>query len=153
MTKKFLLVLSCSLSISCSSGVAPRWDEVERSTEYYRMPQRLNGPEPVYGRMTWSHLPEPVVQKNKDDAPLLNPRFSFEMPNSTLEEAVEALAQSLGYRWDYPKKVTGRKVSINMVGTVSEILGEICKQAHVQAEIINDTRVIKVRDAEVTPRL
>lgn len=150
--KVWITAVLCLLFVcACSSSKPPRWDEVERSKEFYNMPSRKYAPEPVYGRMTWSHLPEPQVQKNKDDAPLIDPTFSFEMPNSNLTEALEALSQAIGYRWKYPQRLGHRKISINRVGTVSEILSEICSQAHVRAALDNAERIIYVQDANLRP--
>ena len=145
------LVLSLLFVCACSKSTPPRWDEVARSKEFYNMPSRKYAPEPVYGRMTWSHLPEPQVQKSQEDAPMLDPSFSFELPNSNLSEAIEALSQAIGYRWKYSQRLGYRKISINRVGTVSDILAEICSQAHVRAMLDNAERIIYVQDANLRP--
>ncbi len=121
--------------------------------EYYPVAFRQDAPEPVYSRMMWSHLPQPTPPKSETAAPLIHPVLSFEMPNATLREALEALSQSLGYRAEYSKEIQRRRVSLKLVGTVDEILGAIEKQAHVKTELDHDERKIHVVDEQTAPRL
>jgi hypothetical protein len=141
-TSKAILLL---LLVACS---AP-----QPQPEYYPVATRRNAPEPVYSRLTWSHLPQPVKPKVGQDSPYLLPVVDFEMPNTTLGEAIEALAQSMGYRWDYPKSLARRNVRIRMSGNVEEVLAEISKQAKVSGAFDHNQRIVKVLDEQVVPRL
>lgn len=121
--------------------------------EYYPTAFRQNGPEPVYSRLTWSHLPQPVQKKADNDAPYLMPKLSFELPNSNLEETLQALAQTIGYRWSYPAELGERRVSVKRVGTVEEILSEIGRQAGVETELDHEQRLVRAFDRSLSPRL
>src|SRR5690349_15105847 len=70
--------------------------------EYYQPAFRQFPPEPVYSRVTWSQLPGPIKPRVRQDAPLLVPTIVFDMPKSTVGEAIEALGQAIGYSWTYP---------------------------------------------------
>lgn len=143
----FGLLMAVGLN-ACHSPVP-----LERPIEYYTARERQHAPEPVYSRVMWSQIPAATPQKSKEDAPYLLPTISFEMPNATLEEAVEALAQTMGYQWHYPRAAAKRAVSINQVGTVDQILAEIANQAGVVAEFDHAGRQVRVFDVGMKPRL
>ena len=128
---------------------APQAYEVD----YYHSAYRQLPPEPVYSRVTWTHLPQPIRTKVRDEAPLFMPTISFELPRSSLEEAIEALAQTIGYTWQYPKQVGKRKIAIKMIGTVQEVLDEINRQASVHAVLDHDQRIVRVMDEATAPSL
>ena len=109
--------------------------------------------EPVYGRVTWSHLPKPVGPRAKTDAPFLKKNISFELPQSTLEESVVALAHSMGYEALYPQELAKRKVSLVVEGTNEEILDKICEQSQTTAEIDHKERIIRIYDDGLNPVL
>lgn len=147
---------SSSLLISLfllAGAVACGGDTSGPPVEYYRPAYRQTPPAPVYSRMTWSQLPNPIQPKGTASAPLILPVVSFELPNSNLQESVEALAQAMGYRWDYPKSVARRPVSIKMEASVEDILKEIGRQANVQAMFDHEQRVVRVVEKGMLPRL
>ncbi len=128
-------------------------ERFEPPVEYYYPVRRQLPREPVYGRLTWSHLPNPLPRKVKEDAPLLSNTISVEVTHSNLEEAVEALAQTIGYRWELPKSIANRRVSIKFVGTAEQALNEIMRQAGVSGELDHKERIIRVSGGDTTPRL
>lgn len=132
--------------VSCASDVPP-------PVEYYQPAYRQSPPEPVYSRLMWSHLPSPIQPKSAGTAPLIMPVISFELPDATLEEAIEALAQTMGYRWDYPKQAAKRPIHIRMEGTIDEVLQEIGRQANVQTMLDHEKRLVRVMEKEMLPRL
>ena len=133
---------------ACSSNTKP-----QPRVEYYTPAFRQIAPEPVYSRLTWSQVPQPISEKARDIAPLIDPVLSFELPHSTLREALEALSQALGYRAQYPKGMEHRAISLKVVGTAEEILGKIEKQAHVKTVLNHQQRLIQVVDERTVPRL
>ena len=141
------LIGSAILMIGCSA------QKPQQMPERYHVAFRQNGPEPVYARFMWSHLPRPFKPKVQDTAPYYLPVVRFDMPNSTLETAVEALAQAMGYRWHYPQGVAKRKVNIRMEGTVEEVLEEISRQTKVHALFDHQQRLVRVMDKRMMPKL
>ena len=139
-----LLVVGCSV---------PDRSELKPKIEYYRPVQRKFAPEPVYSRVTWSHLPAPLPSKKTEEAPMIEPVMAFDLPDSTLAEAVEALAQAMGYRWVYPSDLKDRKVSIRTEGSVGAVLQEIAQQADVTAEIDTQQRLIRIYTRAMQPHL
>ena len=138
------------LSVSALSACAK---EDPQPVEYYDVAFRQLPPAPVYSRVMWSQLPHPVKPKVQNTAPLLLPVVDFEMPQTTLGEAVEALAQAMGYRWHYPSGASGRKIAIRMSGSVEEVLAEITRQAGVQGVMDHEKRIVMILDEEMVPRL
>lgn len=129
--------------VACSSK------KEEPIVEYYHPAYRQFPPEPVYSRLSWSHLPAPIQPKSRENAPLLMPTIVFDLPRSTLGEAVEALAQAMGYTWTYPESAKSRRIAIKMTASVDEIAKEIDRQAQVHTVLDNDSRMVRV----VTPAM
>ncbi|MCB0344393.1 MAG: hypothetical protein KDD66_04725 [Bdellovibrionales bacterium] len=146
-------VLSAILvsSVFCCACSSPK--ELEPVDEYYEVPFRQLPPEPVYSRMTWSNPPQPIPEPSQEKTPYLQPVIEFEFPDSNLKEAIQALAQTIGYRWDYPPNVASRKISIKRVGTVDEILGEIGRQAGVRTQLDHTSRMVRVLHSNTSPQL
>jgi hypothetical protein len=143
----FSLVLLSGV-ISCSSS-----NEVPVRVEYYKTAYRQSPPDPVYSRLTWSQLPKPIMPKSTDNAPYILPTITFELPDTTLGEAIEALAQTMGYRWDYPSGLAKRAIHIRMDGTVEEVLKEIGRQGGVQTMLDHEQRLVRVMGEGVLPSL
>lgn len=139
-----LLVVACSV---------PDRSKLKPKVEYYRPVQRKYAPEPVYSRVTWSHLPAPLPSKKTEEAPMIQPAMVFDLPDSTLAEAVEALAQAMGYRWVYPSDLKNKAVSIRMEGTVDEVLQEIAEQADVTAELDAKEKLVRIYTKGMQPHL
>lgn len=137
------------------SGCAEKTPDypIEMAIETYQPAFRTQAPEPVYSRFTWSHLPQPVSNVPEQTAPMIHPTFSFELPDSNLREALEALSQAIGYRAMYPTELQSRRISLKMVGSVTAILGAIEKQAHVTTALDHEQRLIRVVDQRTVPRL
>ena len=112
--------------------------------ETYTPAYRQLPPEPVYSRLTWSQMPGPIKPKARENTPILMPELQFELPKSTLGEAIEALAQTIGYTWSYPSEAAKRPIAIKMNGTVEDILREISRQASVYSVLDHKERAVKV---------
>lgn len=138
----FGLILPITVSIGCSASKSEE-RTVTIVQDYYSSYRQLP-PEPVYSRLTWSHLPQPIRPKSRENAPILMPEVSFELPKSNLEEAIQALAQTIGYDWSYPAEAKGRPIAINMVAPVDKVLKEIGRQADVVGVIDHQQRVVRV---------
>ena len=148
---RYAYIRCCFLVLAFAACSEPR---PHPPIDYYPAAFRQLPPEPVYGRVTWSHLPEPFKPRVHDNAPLLLPTMTFEFPRSTLGETVQALAQALGYTWSYPEDAAKRPIAIKMTATAEEILNEIGRQAQVYGVFDHDQRVVRViTKSMVTPEL
>jgi hypothetical protein len=106
-----------------------------------------------YSKVTWSHLPKPIVPETHAKGPYLKKVMAFEVPNSNVKESVTILAHSAGYEAIVPKDLEGRSVSVVMDGTTIEILETICRQANVSSEVDDKQRTIKIFDRVPRPKL
>lgn len=145
---RFIAVSGCLLGLMGCVTAKP----VE-VVEYYQTAYRQYPPDRVYSRATWSHVPHAIAPKTQEPGPLMQPALAVDLPESTLEEAVEALAQMIGYDWHYPENIASRPVSIRMEGTAEEVLDEINKQADVFASFDHNTRTLRVRAMNTMPAL
>lgn len=146
-----LIALLLNLS-ACSSIWLPS-PPPERKVEYYPVVKRQAPPQTVYSRVMWSHLPAPATLQSKEKTPLLQPVMHFDLAKSNLAEALEALAQTIGYRLQYPAKWSKRPISIELTGTVEEALAEVARQAGVSASLDHELRLVKVAEKGVSPSL
>ena len=139
------LIASTLLLSACAANKVPEqpyWPSVRK----YK-------PQPVYSRMMWSHPPQPIPEQAEEKTLYLSPVIAFELPDSTLQEAITALAQTIGYRWDYPPQLADRSVSIVKTGSVKEILREVGLQAQVATELDHERRLVRVIDTSTIPQL
>ncbi|MDR2338337.1 MAG: hypothetical protein LBE20_06835 [Deltaproteobacteria bacterium] len=106
-----------------------------------------------YSKVTWSHLPKPIVPETETKGPYLKKVMTFDVPNSNVKESIMILAHSAGYEAIIPKELEGRRVSVVMDGTTIEILETICRQANISSEVDDKQRIIKVFNRVPRPKL
>lgn len=114
---------------------------------------RQTAPELAYATSKWVQPEQPIPGQVSNNTPLLSPEFCLELESATLKEALHALSQSIGYGVDVPASLAGRKVSLNKVGTMEQLLDALAKQASVMARINHQTRRISVTDGRTIPQL
>ena len=155
MFRKIVIFSAClTLFSGCTRdrGV-PRPQDVDYSVEYYDYSTRKHKPQQVRSRVMWSHLPQPLPSEVETESPLIWPKMSFELPDSTLGEAIEAVCSAIGYRGHYSKRIANRPISVNKIATVDEILKELGKQARVVAELDHKNRTLRVFGPNQVPTL
>ncbi len=149
----FILTASFAiLCVSCSPQ-KPEFEFIEPREEYYQAATRQAPIEPVYSRVTWSHLPRPVGEQRVEKGQLYQPVIEFSMKNATLLEALEALSQTIGYELRYPTQYGSRAVSMEITGTVEEVLKEVSRQAKVSARLDHKRRILVVGNFADSPSL
>lgn len=139
--------------ILLAAGCAAAPEVIKPKVENYYPAYRQAAPEPVYSRLTWSNLPQGIINPPREKGPYLSPVISFELGDSTLQEAIEAISQTIGYQWSFPPEAAKRHVRVRMKGSVGQILSEIGRQADVEAEIDHQSRMVRVIDRSTTPLL
>jgi len=150
-------IIATAIVISTLGCSAKPKVEVEK----YPVVGRQIAPEPVYSRLTWSQIPQPIppsvpVRDSKvrySNVPYFRPVIKVELKRSTLGEAIQALAQTMGYESSYPRELAKKKVQVNTVGTIEDSLKEIERQAGVRTEIDHERRIVRVIDEKTEPRL
>ena len=143
-----LLVSPVLLLSACSSNSKKAVEVQTYRPAIHQLPL-----EPRYSRVTWSHLPKPVVPASETKGPYLRKVMAYEVPDSNVRESLTVLANSIGYEAVIPSELKNRKVSLVMEGTIVEILDAICAQANISAEINDKKRTIQVFDRVPDPRL
>lgn len=143
------IAISLLASVSLFTASCSSTKEI-KTVRYYEPAYRSAPNETVYSRVMWAHPPHPIKPRIKSNAPLLLPNFKFELPDSTFEEAVESLAQALGYRWDYPSRLAKKKIKINMEGNAVEVLAEINNQAKTKLILDHSSRMLRLVSNEPT---
>jgi len=135
-----LLVVGCSGS---SVPPEPPLPPITREAHY----------EPPYAATSLTQTPDTYPAEVSENTPLLSPTFDLQLRSASLSEALQALAQSIGYGVNVPASVANRRVSVVQVGTVVELLESVAQQGRVTAELDHDARRVRVYDSSTIPKL
>ena len=127
---------------ACSSTELPN----KERDPFFRTVTRQLAPEPSYNRLRWGHLPSPIPVSAEQDpsAPLILPVVHFEITKGTLREAAAMLAATTKYGSYTSSSVEGRRISLNMLGTVDEIASEISRKTGISAVIDHNNRQVRL---------
>ena len=121
--------------------------------EYYKPSYRQSAPDPIYSRLMWSQVPEPVKPRTKSDAPLILPELFVELKDVNVDEAVEAVAQTMGYGWENSGAGSSGRISVHIEGTIEEIISEIGRKSNLSFNLDHERRMIKLADRKTQPTL
>jgi len=135
-----LLVLALS---ACGSDLKPY--SPERKKKYYGMTYRQLAPEPVYNRLAWVYLPEPLPSKEMPGvaAPAISPVVHLELKDVSIEEAAEMLASTARYKSLVDASLTGRRVSFNSLGTIDELARQFAKSEKISVDVDHPARLVR----------
>jgi hypothetical protein len=148
MSGKFVAMVVFLCVVACSPA------KPARRIEIYYPSTRQEPLEPVYNRTTWSQLPQAFPPADNEKAPYFAQVMYADFPNASLGEAVQAVAQTMGYRADYPASIAGRRISLKFSGTFDEILGAVGRQGKVSVEVDHTSKLVKVMDSGgISPQL
>lgn len=158
MLKKLLIcsasVLFCMSHAITISGCSSNTDtSIKIVQETYYPVRRQTPPEPVYSRVTWSHLPKPIGSVSNNKTVFLHKTTSYEFKKSTLAEAVDAVAQSIGFEAVYPKNIAKRPVTMKLEGSPDDALAKLCEQTNTSIEVDQSARKLTIVDKALVPTL
>jgi hypothetical protein len=91
--------------------------------------------------------------ESANESVFLRRTLVFDLQKSNLEEAANAIAQSMGFEAVYPELIKDRPVSMNFEGTVEEALERLCAQTNTMAEVDRKSRTVTVFDKDIVPTL
>ena len=150
-------VLLTILAISIAGcGAVKEWEPHKERTTYYSQVRQLP-PEPVYDRLRYANLPQPLP--DPDTAKMqsegtITPTFSLAITNSNLDRTATALADLVHYRSYVSAQVSDQPFSISAYGTIDEIADQIARDANINVSVDHATREIRfLTKVAVEPRL
>jgi len=126
------------------AGCTPR-SEVKKPV-VYRIAHRQLPPEPVYSRLRLVHVPEtmPLARANySPDRPRILPVIHLELDEDTLEDAAAALAATARYSSYCASSIANQKVSLNQLGTIDELAGELAAAAGIRVVVDHENRQVR----------
>ena len=141
-----LSIVGCLLALSLGGcdTTKPRFE-----VEYYKPAMRQLPTEPQYSRTTWSQLPEPMPEAAPSDAPMIAPKVDYAVRSVTVCEAIDALADSMGYRPECPISQRMLRITVQNNGSPAEIAKAIGQQAGINVVLDSQMRVVRVVDDAV----
>lgn len=145
---RMLVGISWLIVLEGIAGCGPtlkEWEPDTKSTRIYTVAFRQLPPEPVYNRLRWVHLPEPLPPRelSASASPNLEPVFSVQLRNVTLEEAAKALAQAAHYDSFCLSSIAKQRVTLNSLGTLPELAEQLGEKAGVHVTIDPWSRQIR----------
>jgi hypothetical protein len=87
--------------------------------------------------------PQPIRPKARDNAPFLMPSMVFTMPSARFDDAIQTLAQSIGYGWEVAPELGAKHIAINTEGSVDEIAATLEKQVGGAVYLDHDSRIVR----------
>jgi len=106
---------------------------------------RKFAPEPVYYRLKTSYLPSPIPSNqvfSSNAVPML-PRKTFQVENTTLKNAGIQLGSKFGYEVYCASPLVDTLISVNITGTLEDILQEISKDKGIITSVNHENRMIQ----------
>ena len=151
-----LLLIILAIGMGGCSGGAKEWQPEKDRTTYYSQVRQLP-PEPVYDRLRYVALPQPLpesdVSKVQSES-AITPTFSLSVTNSNLEKTGSALAGLVHYRSYVSAPISDQPFSVSAFGTIDQIADQIARDANINVTVDHATREIRfLTKAPVEPRL
>ncbi len=145
-------MLAVTLLVGCGP-TSKEWEPDKKEPMVFDVAFRQLPPEPVYNRQRWVHLPEPLPSKELPDssAPLIQPVFHMDLKNVTLEEAAKSLALTSRYTSYCASTIASQKISINSLGTTSELAEQISRKANVHVVVDDVNKEIRFMAGAAQP--
>ena len=139
-------IVAGSILLSACGPQMKEWTPDKKTPAVYEISARQTPPQPVYKKLRWVNLPEPLPSREplESGAPVIKPVFHMELKNATLEEAAAALASTARYGSYCASTVADRKITINSLGTTDELANEISGKASVHVVVDHGNRQIRI---------
>lgn len=149
LTATCLTALCLALNACSTSGkpFAPR-EKVVFGHVY-----RQHAPEPVYNRVRWVHLPEPLPSADIPgaNAPAIKPVVHLELKNVPIADAATTLASTARYKSFVESSLFGRKVTFDSLGTLDELALQLSRKEGITIEVDHEHRLVRFMAKEVQP--
>jgi hypothetical protein len=139
------LIAAIGLTLSACGPTVKEWSP-DRQKVGYAQAYRQLPPQPVYNRLRWVYAPEVLPARetsSESSAPTIMPVFHLDLKNATLEEAARTLAATTRFSSYCSSTIADRKISINRLGTVDELAGEIAGAAGITVQIDRQSQTVR----------
>lgn len=151
-----MLVAICQLT-GCGPTL-PTY-QPQKARRYLTYAVRQLPPEPVYNRLRYVHLPEPLPARDKlaNENSLMLPVFEFQVENVTLDEAALILASAVRYDSYAAPSIAEREVTLTSLGTVEELAQQLAKDTDSYVFVDHKNKQIRFlaqqgRDSDLSQR-
>ena len=138
--------LAALLLTGCSAfSPSPDLPDEKDKVEVYTVSNTKVAPEPVYNRLRWVHLPQPLPEQRGaiPTESMILPIVHLALKDASLQEAADLLTSTTSYRSYCESSIAKQKITIEALGTVDELVKLISKKSGITAEIDHETRSIR----------
>jgi hypothetical protein len=137
-------------AVACSSSGA-----TTGSVRLTRIATRQLPPEPVYGRLRWVRPPEVMPRRGipTTAAGLMLPVVHLQVDKAGVCEAAQIVGATVRYRTYCSSLIADKRVTLNMLGTLDELVGAISEESGAKIVVDHTNKEIRfVAGRYVEPR-
>ncbi len=145
-----ICVIASLFSTACSvNSSKPK----SKERKYYMGAVRQLAPDPVYSRLRWVQLPEPLPSKElAPPSPFrILPVYSFDVKDAKIEDVAKLLGDTSRYSSYAASNIKEKKISIQTLGTVDEIAEAIGRKAQIDVTVDHETKEVRFLQHGVKP--
>ena len=137
-----LLVL---VALTACGPTGKEWEPDKKEPKVFSMSTTQTAPQPVYSRLRWVHLPEPLPSRQMPEsgAPQIYPVFHMQLKNTRLEDVARLLASTARYSSYCASTVADKKVTVNRLGTIDELAQYIQQDAGVRVVVDHENKQVR----------
>ena len=151
--RKILTALTITALLGACGDVKSYKPEPERKHFFHSV--RQLPPEPVYNRLRWVYLPDPLPENpGATSAAPIVPTVLLEIRNGTVESAARELGSAAGYRTAINPEIGSKPFSGSLSGTVDEAAGTLARNSGIEVQVDHGRKELRFLPATaVAPRL
>ena len=99
--------------------------------------------EPVYSRIRYVYLPEPIPSSSAPLGPEIPHQFNFKVKSVPLSKAAKILASLSSYDSYCSGSIADRRLTLQKTGTVDELAEAIAQQAQIRVVVDHQNREVR----------
>ena len=129
-----------ALLAGCSSNEPPP----PAPPPVYRVATSQLPPEPVYSRVSWAALPEPIPGALKARGARMSQKFDLSLSSATLGNAADKLGRLFGYRAYCAGTISDRRVTLKERGDLDELAEALAQEASIRVVVDHENRELRL---------
>ncbi len=110
----------------------------------YRVATNQLPQEPVYSRLSWAALPEPIPGALKSRGARMSQKFDLSLSSATLGNAANKLGRLFGYRAYCAGTISDRRVTLKERGDLDELAEALAQEASIRVVVDHENRELRL---------
>lgn len=129
-------------ALGCAPS-APEWAPTRKSHTFQAVSRQVPPPM-MYNRVRWVNPPDVIPVANaKISSKVIAPVMQLDLKATTLKEAADSMAKSVRYQSYCSSKISGRRITMNSLGTIDELAQAVSDKAGINVVVDHYGREIR----------